>query len=339
MAEDLPKTMSAVAISAPGGPDVLGDGSARIAGTRPGGSAGPGRHAGVNRPDCLQRAGSYPPPKGASPICRAGDFRRGRRAGRRRGPVRAGQEGLRAGERRRLCRILHRPARTLPARARRAFDGRGRGDARNAVHRVAQRVPARLGPRWGDAARPRRHDRASARWRSMLAKLFGMTVITTCGSRREMRRSARGRRRPCDQLQDAGFRRGSAGPSPTAGASNWCSTWSRAITRSAISMPGRRRPAGDDRGAGRAEGRNQHGQDDGAPPDDDRLDAARRAAMRSRHAGGRAVPRSLAAGRKRGTAPGHGRDLPLAEAAAAHARMEAGEHVGKIVLEVAGTTV
>jgi len=28
--------------------------------------------------------------------------------------------------------------------------------------------------------------------------------------------------------------------------------------------------------------------------------------------------------------------FPLAEAAAAHARMEAGEHVGKIVLEVAG---
>ena len=28
--------------------------------------------------------------------------------------------------------------------------------------------------------------------------------------------------------------------------------------------------------------------------------------------------------------------FPLAEAAAAHARMEAGEHIGKIVLEVAG---
>ena len=33
--------------------------------------------------------------------------------------------------------------------------------------------------------------------------------------------------------------------------------------------------------------------------------------------------------------PAMDRVFPLAEAAAAHARMEAGEHVGKIVLEVA----
>jgi NADPH:quinone reductase-like Zn-dependent oxidoreductase len=36
-------------------------------------------------------------------------------------------------------------------------------------------------------------------------------------------------------------------------------------------------------------------------------------------------------------APVMDRTFPLAEAAAAHARMEAGEHVGKIVLEVAGS--
>jgi NADPH:quinone reductase-like Zn-dependent oxidoreductase len=35
-------------------------------------------------------------------------------------------------------------------------------------------------------------------------------------------------------------------------------------------------------------------------------------------------------------APVMDQTFPLAEAAAAHARMEAGEHIGKIVLEVAG---
>ena len=68
MAEDLPKTMSAIAISEPGGPDVL------VMEERDLPKPGQGevlvrvRHAGVNRPDCLQRAGSYPPPEGASDL-------------------------------------------------------------------------------------------------------------------------------------------------------------------------------------------------------------------------------------------------------------------------------
>ena len=60
--------MKAVEISRPGGPEVL-----RIA-ERPDPVPGPGevlidvRAAGVNRPDAMQRAGQYPPPKGASDI-------------------------------------------------------------------------------------------------------------------------------------------------------------------------------------------------------------------------------------------------------------------------------
>lgn len=64
----LPEVMQAVAISAPGGPEVLqtverplpqpGAGQVLIAVS----------HAGVNRPDCLQRAGLYPPPPGASDL-------------------------------------------------------------------------------------------------------------------------------------------------------------------------------------------------------------------------------------------------------------------------------
>ncbi|CTQ48484.1 NAD(P)H-quinone oxidoreductase [Jannaschia donghaensis] len=64
----LPDTMRAVEISAPGGPEVL------TPTTRPVPVPGPGEiliavdHAGVNRPDALQRAGAYDPPKGASDL-------------------------------------------------------------------------------------------------------------------------------------------------------------------------------------------------------------------------------------------------------------------------------
>ncbi|MDE1147384.1 MAG: NAD(P)H-quinone oxidoreductase [Azospirillaceae bacterium] len=60
--------MRAIAITAPGGPDVL------QAVERPTPTPGPGEvliqvaAAGVNRPDCLQRAGYYPPPPGASDL-------------------------------------------------------------------------------------------------------------------------------------------------------------------------------------------------------------------------------------------------------------------------------
>src|SRR6188768_1430180 len=64
----LPATMRAVEIAEPGGPEVL-----RLA-ERPVPRPGPGQvlvavsHAGVNRPDVLQRLGRYPPPPGASDI-------------------------------------------------------------------------------------------------------------------------------------------------------------------------------------------------------------------------------------------------------------------------------
>jgi putative PIG3 family NAD(P)H quinone oxidoreductase len=65
---DLPQTMTAIAIREPGGPDVL------TAQRRPLPVLGDSdilirvAAAGVNRPDLLQRAGVYPPPKGASDL-------------------------------------------------------------------------------------------------------------------------------------------------------------------------------------------------------------------------------------------------------------------------------
>lgn len=64
----LPDTMTAVAISRPGGPEVL------VPERRPVPAPGPGevlirvRAAGVNRPDAMQRAGAYPAPPGASDL-------------------------------------------------------------------------------------------------------------------------------------------------------------------------------------------------------------------------------------------------------------------------------
>ena len=65
---NLPKRMIAIAIAEPGGPEVLRP--AQVAIPRPGAGQVLVRvaFAGVNRPDVLQRMGRYPPPEGASPI-------------------------------------------------------------------------------------------------------------------------------------------------------------------------------------------------------------------------------------------------------------------------------
>ena len=66
--DTMPETMTAMGFDAPGGPDVF------RAETLPVPQPGEGQvlirvaHAGVNRPDVAQRQGFYPPPKGASPI-------------------------------------------------------------------------------------------------------------------------------------------------------------------------------------------------------------------------------------------------------------------------------
>lgn len=65
---ELPVTMTAVGFDGHGGPEVLRPETLPV--PRP----GPGQvlvrvaYAGVNRPDVIQRQGSYPPPPGASPI-------------------------------------------------------------------------------------------------------------------------------------------------------------------------------------------------------------------------------------------------------------------------------
>lgn len=64
----LPQEMQSVGFDAPGGPEVLRLQTSPLPHVRPDDVLIKVAYAGVNRPDCLQRAGAYPPPPGASPL-------------------------------------------------------------------------------------------------------------------------------------------------------------------------------------------------------------------------------------------------------------------------------
>ena len=68
MAGTLPETMTAMGFDAPGGPEVLRPEALPVPSPGPGEVLVRVAYAGVNRPDVAQRQGSYPPPAGASPI-------------------------------------------------------------------------------------------------------------------------------------------------------------------------------------------------------------------------------------------------------------------------------
>jgi NADPH:quinone reductase len=64
----LPKSMTAIAIRKPGGPDVLVPSEQPVPSPHEGEILVKVAAAGVNRPDVMQRQGHYPPPKGATEI-------------------------------------------------------------------------------------------------------------------------------------------------------------------------------------------------------------------------------------------------------------------------------
>ncbi|HUI95013.1 MAG TPA: NAD(P)H-quinone oxidoreductase [Xanthobacteraceae bacterium] len=64
----LPATMTAIAIRAPGGPEMLVPEQRPVPKPGPGGVLVKVAAAGVNRPDVMQRRGLYPPPKGTTDI-------------------------------------------------------------------------------------------------------------------------------------------------------------------------------------------------------------------------------------------------------------------------------
>ena len=68
MMSDIPKQMKAIEITKPGDADVLMATSRPVPTPKNSEVLIKVRAAGVNRPDVMQRAGLYPPPKGASDI-------------------------------------------------------------------------------------------------------------------------------------------------------------------------------------------------------------------------------------------------------------------------------
>lgn len=68
MAQAIPETMTAIAISEPGGPMVLKQQRRPVPAPSGGDILIRVRAAGVNRPDVAQRQGAYPPPPGASDL-------------------------------------------------------------------------------------------------------------------------------------------------------------------------------------------------------------------------------------------------------------------------------
>ncbi len=64
----LPVSMKHIAVTRPGPPDVMHVAEGPIPKPRDGEVLIEVAYAGVNRPDCLQRAGAYPPPPDASPV-------------------------------------------------------------------------------------------------------------------------------------------------------------------------------------------------------------------------------------------------------------------------------
>jgi putative PIG3 family NAD(P)H quinone oxidoreductase len=64
----IPATMRYVAVDAPGGPDVMHITEGKTPQPRADEVLIEVAYAGVNRPDCAQRAGTYPPPPDASPV-------------------------------------------------------------------------------------------------------------------------------------------------------------------------------------------------------------------------------------------------------------------------------
>jgi len=68
IARPLPATMRYIAAREPGPPDVLALADGPVPAPKPDEVLIEVSHAGVNRPDCAQRAGTYPPPPDASPV-------------------------------------------------------------------------------------------------------------------------------------------------------------------------------------------------------------------------------------------------------------------------------
>ena len=179
--ENLPRTMIAMGFDEPGGPEVLR--AEELAVPQP----GPGEllirvaFAGVNRPDVLQRQGNYPPPTGASPIPGLEVSGEVVALGEGVDPVMLGQ---------RVCALvsgggyaeycLAKPGHCLPVP-----DGLGLAEAAaipETLFTVWHNVFERGWAKEGETLLVHGGTSGIGSMAIMLGKLFGLTVLTTCGT-------------------------------------------------------------------------------------------------------------------------------------------------------------
>ena len=221
----IPETMIAIDPAAPGGPEVLQPVE------RPVPKPGPGEvlirveAAGVNRPDVMQRLGFYPPPPGAPTIPGLEVAGHDRRAGE---GVAIGEPGLRPGRGRRLCRILRRARRPVPAGARPASRWSRRRRCPETFFTVWTNLFQRGGARAGDTVLVHGGTSGIGTTAILLGKAVRPDRHRHRRLGREMRPGAGDRRRPRDRLQGAGFRRGGEAHHRRRGRRGRCSTWSAA---------------------------------------------------------------------------------------------------------------
>ena len=179
----LPATMRYVAAREPGPPDVLAIAEGPVPQPKAGEVLIEVSHAGVNRPDCAQRAGTYPPPPDASPIIGlevAGTHRRAAAPASRRGAIGDAVCALTPGGG--YAEYCTTPAGLLPAdpAGLTALEAASLPENYFTVWNNVfdrGRLAARRERCWSTAARA-----ASASPRSSSRKQFGATVITTAGS-------------------------------------------------------------------------------------------------------------------------------------------------------------
>ncbi len=204
----VPESMISVGFDAPGGPDVLQPKSGPVPLPGPGQVLVKVAFAGVNRPDVIQRQGLYPPPPGASPIPGLEIS----------GTVAALGEGVTSllpGQK--VCALVS-----------------GGGYAEYCLAMADHCLPVPEGLSMAEAAAlPETlftvwHNVFERGWATegetllvhggtsgigsmaiMLGKLFGLTVIVTCGDADKCAAALGDRRGPCDRLQGRRLCRGS----------------------------------------------------------------------------------------------------------------------------------
>ena len=236
--EKLPAQMTVVAISKPGGPEVLIPEQRALPVPGPGELLVKVMAAGVNRPDVAQRSGAYPPPPGASDLPGLEIAGEVVAVGSGADAAQDRRQGDVAGGRRRLRPILHRARRPGDDGAALALHGGSRRHSGNADDGLAQCVRARRAEERRDAADP---------WRLVGHRHHGDPACKSI--RREGDRHRRRRRTRSTPASSSAptspsttRRRISSPrpkPPPTTRAPTSSSTWSAATISIATMMPPR----------------------------------------------------------------------------------------------------